>query len=177
MDLLDTNQFTQQLVSFASVEQQIKSNESLNSLMTSMNTQNALGALNFVGKLVTASGTTTLLSKGQASWQFNSDRPGSATVTIKDANGAAISTQSAAINGGSQTFLWDGTMSDGTKAPDGKYSLSISGVDAQKNPLTITTAISGLVDQVDLTTTPPTLSIGTISISLDAVKSVGSTTR
>src|SRR5919112_3505074 len=35
LEPLDTNQFTQQLVQFAGVEQQIKSNETLNSLLTS----------------------------------------------------------------------------------------------------------------------------------------------
>src|ERR671920_1704384 len=35
LEPLDTNQFTQQLVQFAGVEQQIKSNDTLNALLTS----------------------------------------------------------------------------------------------------------------------------------------------
>lgn len=173
MDPLDTNQFTQQLVSFASVEQQIKSNESLNSLMTSMNANNAMGALSFVGKSVTASGTTTQLKSGSAVWQIGSDRAGIATVKVKDANGAVINTYPLSITGGKQDFTWDGKMADGTPASDGKYSIAIEGTDAQKKPLVLSTAIAGVVDSVDLTTTPPTLVLGAVSIPLDAVKSVG----
>ena len=175
MDPMNTNDFTQQLVSFASVEQQIKSNESLNTLMTSMNAQNAMSALNFVGKTVTASGTTTILKDGKASWALTSDKAGAATIKIKDTNGAVIRTLPITINGGTQNFTWDGTLADGSTAPAGKYAISVEGTDLQKTPLTIATAISGLVDKVDLTTAPPTLNIGSISVSLDAVKAVGST--
>ena len=173
MDPMNTNDFTQQLVSFASVEQQIKSNESLSTLMTSMNAQNAMSALNFVGKTVTASGTKTALVDGKAKWQLTSDRAGTAVVKIKDANGATVSTQSIAVTGGTQIFKWDGKLADGSQSVDGTYSISIEGIDLQKVPLTITTAISGTVDEVDLTTTPPTLNIGTVQVSLEAVKAVG----
>lgn len=173
MDPLDTNQFTDQLVSFASVEQQIKSNESLNALMTSMNANNAMGALSFVGKSVTASGTTTTLKNGSAIWKIDSDRAGTATVKVRDTNGAVIKTYSISITGGQQEFKWDGKISDGTNAPDGKYSIAIEGIDADKKPLKLSTAIEGVVDSVDLTTAPPTLNLGLVSISLDAVKSVG----
>ena len=173
MDPLDTNQFTQQLVSFASVEQQIKSNESLNSLMASMNASNAMGALSFVGKTVSAAGTTTQLKNSEATWQLNSDRAGTATVKIRDANGAVINTYTVAMTGGSQEFKWDGKSADGSTAPDGKYSISAEGTDTAKKALTISTTIQGVVESVDLTTAPPTLNLGSLSISLDAVKSVG----
>lgn len=176
MDPLDTNQFTQQLVSFASVEQQIKSNESLNSLMTSMNANNAMGALSFVGNSVTATGTTTQLKNSSATWQIGSDRTGTAMAKIRDANGAVINTYAISITGGQQNFKWDGKMADGTIAPDGKYSIAVEGTDSQKKALTLSTAIAGIVDSVDLTTAPPTLNLGSISISLDAVRSVGKPT-
>lgn len=175
MDPMNTNDFTQQLVSFASVEQQIKSNESLNTLMLSMNAQNAMSALNFVGKSVTASGTTTILKDGKANWTLTSDRPGTATIKIKDTNGATVRTIPISVNSGTQNFTWDGNLSDGTQAPAGKYTISVEATDLQNNSLTIATGITGLVDKVDLTTSPPTLNIGPILVPLDAVKAVGTT--
>jgi flagellar basal-body rod modification protein FlgD len=44
---MDTNQFTSQLVQFASVEQQMKQNATLTSLVSNTNNTNAIGALNF----------------------------------------------------------------------------------------------------------------------------------
>src|ERR1041384_4500918 len=56
LDPLDTNQFTQQLVQFAGVEQQLKTNDFLASLVqANANTTNS-NAVNYIGKTVTASG-------------------------------------------------------------------------------------------------------------------------
>src|SRR2546429_3268988 len=50
LDPLDTNQFTQQLVEFAGVEQQLKTNDGLTSLISLQQTAQSTQALNFVGK-------------------------------------------------------------------------------------------------------------------------------
>ena len=52
LDPLDTNQFTQQLVSFAQVEQQLRSNDQLSTLVSLQQTAQSTAALNFVGQTV-----------------------------------------------------------------------------------------------------------------------------
>src|SRR5215217_5655860 len=49
LDPLDTNQFTQQLVQFAGVEQQLKSNEQLKALVEIEKSAQATQALDFIG--------------------------------------------------------------------------------------------------------------------------------
>src|SRR5471030_2385296 len=49
---MDTNQFTQQLVQFAGVEQQMKTNTDLDQLVSLNKTSQATAALSFVGKQV-----------------------------------------------------------------------------------------------------------------------------
>ena len=57
LDPLDTNQFTAQLVQFSGVEQQLKTNDYLSSLVANnANTVNT-NAVSYIGKTVTASGT------------------------------------------------------------------------------------------------------------------------
>src|ERR1044071_3093706 len=56
LDPLDTNQFTAQLVQFASVEQQLKSNDQLSTLVALQKTAQATQALNFVGQTVAVDG-------------------------------------------------------------------------------------------------------------------------
>ena len=56
LDPLDTNQFTQQLVQFASVEQQINMNTQLQTLVSLQQTAQNSQALGFVGKTVTVTG-------------------------------------------------------------------------------------------------------------------------
>src|SRR5271157_361196 len=48
LDPLDTNQFTQQLVQFASVEQQLKTNDQLTTLVSLQQTAQSTQALTFV---------------------------------------------------------------------------------------------------------------------------------
>ena len=55
---MDTNQFTQQLVEFAQVEQQLKSNTSLSTLVTLQQSAQATQALALVGATVVVNGST-----------------------------------------------------------------------------------------------------------------------
>src|SRR5882757_11096694 len=71
LDPLDTNQFTQQLVQFAGVEQQLKTNDQLTQLVSLQQTTQATQALDFVGKTAVVDGNTTALSSSSATWELN----------------------------------------------------------------------------------------------------------
>src|ERR1700755_2209849 len=75
LDPLDTNQFTQQLVEFSGVEQQLKTNDLLDSLVTNAAANRAASAAGYLGATITADGSTTSLSDGAAQWTFNAAKP------------------------------------------------------------------------------------------------------
>src|SRR3954452_8242996 len=75
LDPLDTNQFTQQLVQFAQVEQQLKQNEQLTTLIAIEKSAQATTALAFVGSTVAVDGQTTALANGKANWSFTVSKP------------------------------------------------------------------------------------------------------
>src|SRR5512144_669051 len=108
LDPLDTNQFTQQLVQFASVEQQINMNTQLISLVALQQTAQSTAALGFVGQTVTGDGHTAQLAGGRASWTFSSTKPADATMTITNATGQTVYATSQAVQSGAQTFNWNG---------------------------------------------------------------------
>jgi flagellar basal-body rod modification protein FlgD len=172
LDPLDTNQFTQQLVQFASVEQQIKTNDNLNSLLTANKTANLTNALGFVGAKVTADGTTTALQNGSAAWQINAPKTGSATITIKDKSGNEVYSANKVLTAGDQTFTWDGRTTGGTTAPSGQYTIVVAAKDAAGQVMSIKSEITGTVDNVDVTGDTPVLKIGDISVPMTAVKSI-----
>ena len=62
LDPLDTNQFTQQLVDFASVEQQVNMNSNLQTLISLQQTNEATSAMQYLGSNVTVSGSGGTLS-------------------------------------------------------------------------------------------------------------------
>ena len=75
LDPLDTNQFTQQLVQFAQVEQQMKSNDQLATLVALDKTAQSTAALAYVGSTVVVDGSTAPLVNGSASWTLNTSSP------------------------------------------------------------------------------------------------------
>src|SRR6202142_697285 len=58
---MDTNQFTQQLVQFAGVEQQMKANDSLTTLISLQQSAQTSSALALVGATVVVNGSTQAL--------------------------------------------------------------------------------------------------------------------
>src|SRR5713226_7678431 len=70
LDPLDTNQFTQQLVMFAQVEQQLKQNDQLATLVSLEKNAQATTALAYVGQTVAVNGQTAALASGQAIWSL-----------------------------------------------------------------------------------------------------------
>jgi flagellar basal-body rod modification protein FlgD len=172
LDPLDTNQFTQQLVQFASVEQQIKTNDSLTSILTANKVTGLTTAMGFVGARITADGTTSALKEGSATWQLNAARAGNATITVLDANGNEVYSAQKTLTAGDQTFSWNGVGSNGTAAPDGKYTIVVAAKDANGEVMTVKSEISGTVDGVDVTGDIPVLDVGGILIPVTSVKSV-----
>jgi flagellar basal-body rod modification protein FlgD len=172
LDPLDTNQFTQQLVQFAQVEQQMKSNEQLASLVSLEKSAQTTTALAYVGSTVVVDGATGQLTNGKANWSFNVNKPATATVTIKDSTGQTAYTGTFGVNPGTQQFTWDGRGNDGKLWPDGNYTLTATAMDANKQSVAISTEVQALVDSVDLTQNPPLLSINGSNYTLDKIKRI-----
>jgi flagellar basal-body rod modification protein FlgD len=172
LDPLDTNQFTQQLVMFAQVEQQLKSNDQLASLVKLEQSAQSAIALGYVGATVVVDGSTAQLANNQATWSFSVDKPSSADVTITSASGQVAYSGSYTINPGSQQFVWDGRGNDGTLWPAGSYTLSVTAKDANGQSVAVSTEVEGTVDSVDMTQNPPLLSVGGQNYTLDKIKRV-----
>jgi len=169
---MDTNQFTQQLVMFAQVEQQLKSNASLSTLVSLQQSAQATSALQMVGATVVVNGATVKMANSSASWTVTASKPATATISITDSTGQTIYTGKSAVNSGANTFTWDGRGNDGKLWPDGNYTLTATAVDASGQSTTLSTQVEAKVDSVDLTQSPPLLSINGQSYSMDQLQQI-----
>jgi flagellar basal-body rod modification protein FlgD len=172
LDPLDTNQFTQQLVAFAGVEQQLRTNDNLESLVKLSKIAHNATALSFVGLNVTAEGATTELREGLAVWYLSSPRPAQATISIQDANGSTVFTETKTLDATIQSYQWNGRTSTGTIAPPGAYKIVVTAKDAAGQAVAVDTNFSGVVDQVDVSGEEPLLLIGATLVTLDQIRSV-----
>jgi flagellar basal-body rod modification protein FlgD len=159
-------------VEFAQVEQQMKSNDQLSSLVSLEKSAQQTTALAYVGATVVVDGSTAQLANGQATWSFNVTKPSTATVTIQDSTGQTAYTGNFAVNPGTQNFVWDGRGNDGRLWPDGNYTLTATAVDTNKQSVAISTEVQAIVDSVDLTQNPPLLSINGQNYTLDKIKRI-----
>jgi len=156
---LDTNQFTQQLVEFSQVEQQLKTNDSLSTLVSLQQSAQATQALQLVGATVVVNGAQAQLTSSGATWTLNASKPATATVSIADSTGQNAYTGTFAVNSGQQNFTWDGHGNDGRLWPAGTYTLTATAVDASGQTTAISTQVQAPVSSVDLTQSPPLLTI------------------
>jgi flagellar basal-body rod modification protein FlgD len=173
LDPLDTNQFTQQLVQFTGVEQSLKTNDLLATLIGLSASSNAATAAGYLGASITADGSSASLTEGEANWAFKAAKPAAkATFTVVDSAGATVYSETRALDAGPGEFKWDGRSNDGSLYTSGQYTLKVDAKDAAGQSVTVSTEIAGTVSAVDVTTNPPTLSVGSLSVPLDKVKTL-----
>jgi flagellar basal-body rod modification protein FlgD len=171
LDPLDTNQFTAQLVQFAQVEQQLKANDQLSTLVSLQKTAQSTQALSFVGQTISVDGSTAAFN-GSATWNFNAAADANAVVTIAAPNGQTAFTGSYSLKAGPASFVWDGVGNDGTQWPAGNYKLTVTAKDTSGKDVTVTTEVQGVVDSVDMTSSPALLSMGGNNYTIDQIKRV-----
>ena len=129
---LDTNQFTQQLVMFSQVEQQIKTNSQLTTMIADQAASEAIGAQQMVGHSIEYSGNQTALQNGQVAFSYTLPSGAiSASISVQDAAGATVFQTTADPSAGRHSFVWNGQTSAGQQLPDGGiYTLQVSAVAA-----------------------------------------------
>ncbi len=173
LDPLDTNQFTQQLVEFAGVEQQLNANDQLKTLVSLQQTAQSTQALQFVGKTAVVNGNTNSLTNSSATWDLNIPSNSNLTISIANSAGQTVYSGTFSANAGNnQPFTWNGQGSDGTQWPDGQYTLTATAADRNGNSVGVTTQVQGVVSSVDLTQSPPLLTIGGQTYTVNQIQRI-----
>lgn len=129
---MDSQEFVGQLVQFSSVEQQISSNQALESLLALQAADARMSATEFVGRQVTVSTPNAALENGQASWDYTLARGAETSeLMVTDERGVVVATLPGQASAGEHSVTWDGRMNDGQTAPDGIYSLAVIARDSE----------------------------------------------
>jgi flagellar basal-body rod modification protein FlgD len=169
---MDSNQFTQQLVEFSQVEQQIDTNTNLQTLISQGQNQSGAYATGYLGKAVTVTGGQGALTNGQAQWTYNlATAATSTTLSVTNANGQVVYTGSGETAAGNNTFSWNGEDNNGNQLPDGTYSLAVSASNAA-TAVTTTVSTTGTVSEVDMSNGSPQLMIGSMQVPLSSIGAV-----
>lgn len=171
---LDTNQFTQQLVQMTGVEQQLLTNDLLQSLVDTSGGGGLDAAVGFIGKIVTAEGASAALTGGAAAWGYALDRNASeVTLEVLDPAGRVVRRETGALTAGEHAFAWDGKDQAGAQLPDGGvYVFRVTAKDALGAAFTSATTVEGTVRAVEQADGDVRLMLNGVGVPLSAVLGV-----
>lgn len=171
---MDTTQWTNQLVQYNSVEQQLKTNSLLSTLITQGQSGGLSSGVSYIGKTVSASSSTSTLSGGKADWTYTLGKDANQVkLTVLDKTGAAVySTALGPTKGGDNSFSWDGSETQGGKLASGDYTLMVDATDASGTGVASTLSRTGQVSAVFEDNSVVMLKLGSASVPLSAVTSV-----
>jgi flagellar basal-body rod modification protein FlgD len=170
---MDSNTFTQQLVMYSQVEQQINTNDSLKTLISQGTSNAGTLAANYLGKKVSVTNGNASLSGGTAAWTYNLGTASASTsLSITDANGKVVYTNAGSTTAGNNSFTWDGKDNNGNQLNDGTYKLTVSAKDSSGNAVTASVASAGTVSQIDMTSGTPQLVIGNMEVGISDIAAV-----
>ena len=173
LDPMKAQEFTNQLVQYSSVEQQMKMNTSMDSLISKVNISNATNLVNYIGKQITATGDQSVLTDGFSTWKFDAAAAADdVEVTISNSQGAVLYTDKIDVAKGAGAYVWDGRTTSGVTAPDGAYTISFTAKDAKGAKVEVTTEATGVVDGLDFSGSDLVLKMGDVSVPLTTVTSV-----
>jgi flagellar basal-body rod modification protein FlgD len=173
---MDSTEFTNQLVQFAQVEQQITQNESLASLLGLTQMSIVSNSVNYIGKTIEGDSKDVPLQGGKlrAAYGIGQDAD-KTTIVVRDAGGQIVHTQSGEKTAGVHEFIWDGKDSTGKQLSDGPYTVEAQAVSADGATLETWTTAFGKVTGITTINGQTVVLLDKVAIPLDMILSISET--
>jgi flagellar basal-body rod modification protein FlgD len=175
LDPMDGTEFMTQMAQLTEVEQAYNTNTNLQNIMSALDNSSSLSAASLVGKNVSAAGSQVALNAGEGAI-LSYSVPSSAeqvTVTIMDANGAAVRTLTAGQSApGTSSVNWDGRDAQGNQLASGIYNVSVSGVNSAGNTVACQPLVTGRVEGISYEGTSVTMTVGGVTVPFNNILTV-----
>jgi flagellar basal-body rod modification protein FlgD len=171
---MDANEFTSQLVEFASVEQAIQTNKRLDELGEAVGDSATTSAMGMLGREVTAATDRIGLgTEGDATIGFTlPETVAKATVTILDGQGRALRALAGGVAAGEQTLRWDGLDGSGNRMAAGSYRVRVDAARADGTAVAAEQHLTGTVEAIEPGSEGIVLVVGGAEIALSEVRGV-----
>jgi flagellar basal-body rod modification protein FlgD len=124
---MDAQQMTQQLVQFATVEQQLAANERLDRMIGLQEASQLTASAPLIGRMVEVEADRLALQGGEARLRLPAAgaQGNRATVAVLDSQGRTLRSQEVTLGGAPQDWRWDGRDGAGRQLPDGAYGVRV----------------------------------------------------
>jgi len=148
---MDDKEFVAELAQFSSLEQLTEINSGIDSLTSVAKEQEMVGAVNFMGKTIEATGTAVSLADGTATAVTFTlpDDAATCVVNVLDRSGDIVRTVDlGATSAGNVKFTWDGKDYDGNTCDDGLYQVAVTATNDNGDTLTVSSTMTGTVQGI-----------------------------
>lgn len=168
---MDTETLTQQLVQFATVEQQLQGNQTLGKLLELQQAGQLAGTANLVGRRVTLETDRLPLQDGSAEVVLPpAGRAREALVQVRDAAGSVIRTATVMLGATPTRWQWDGRDARGAARPDGAYAVTVAGRAADGTTVPVGFGVSGRVTGAARVDGELVLRLGATTVGYDRLR-------
>ncbi|NDE90677.1 MAG: flagellar hook assembly protein FlgD [Alphaproteobacteria bacterium] len=175
---MDSAQFTQQLVQYSQVEQQIKSNQKLDAIINGQANAGVGSSLGYLGKIIEMDSAAFTTTDTGGSFNYTlSDVADTVTVKIFNESGTLVRTAPGASGTlGKHTINWDGKNDDGKALPPGLYSVGVTATKSSGVPVSTKVSTNGRVDGVEKDASGAVvLNVGKMQIATDKILAIHDT--
>ncbi len=171
---LEPTEFTNQLVNFAGVEQQIATNDNIEKLLSVQNAVLASAVIGFVGKEVVADTSGKLpLQNGEATFEYTLGSSASNVVmTISDDEGRILFTKAGETSVGKHEVIWDGKDGKDQQMPDGSYNLAITPLAFSGETIEHTIRVKAVITGISLANGETKMDASGVTIPFEKIETV-----
>jgi flagellar basal-body rod modification protein FlgD len=167
---MESNEFTNQLVQFSQVEQQISQNTKLDKLVSLQNNNQTQASLGFIGLDVEATDNAFSYDGNPVKMSYTLPETSTSTkIQIKNEKGVTVQTLDGVRSTSRQELSWDGKKSDGTAAPAGDYTMTVMAPKADSKLMTATTTVFGRVSGIESGNGTTNLMMGNTPVKMENV--------
>lgn len=170
----DATEFTNQLVQFSQLEQQISQTSKVDDLIALQQAAESIGAVNLLDKKVEVESDVALLEDGEATISYHMPEGAvNASVAILDSSGSFVTSFNISTDPGRQNAVWDGKDSQNVTREDGPYTVVVSAVNADDESFKdIPVFFTGTADAVWQSEGQTFVTVGPLEIPLERILSV-----
>jgi flagellar basal-body rod modification protein FlgD len=169
---MDTNQFTQELVEFSGVEQQINTNSSLTQLIQLTQSGQVEQSASIVGHEVALNSGNIVVQNGSGAISFTVPAAQQVEIGIYDSNGDKVADTVVNANQGSNTWNWNGQNGNGVQLPDGAYQVAVDAAGASGQPSSVPFTVLATATGVQQSSSGLQLQVGNSSVPFSSLASV-----
>lgn len=174
---MEGTEFIDSITRLSSVEQDINQNKNLEEIASLLRNEdkNFGTPVSYLDRYIEFSSSVFNYDGEEGAFFYNlEEQPDEISIIIRDLEGDVVATDKGSTELGRNTFVWDGTDSNGNKARAGVYTVEITTNTRGEEPVDVESFTSGKVVEANFQGDDIVLVVGDISTTIEQITKIRS---